>query len=136
MAVRSRMAVKVAGGIAACQRRLPMVSPIVSSKPESLTCGSLPPADAASHSRPAHGARVLREVMCPRNRGEGAGKAGWPLHPGLSRRKKLRKRETTGTGGDHTGLPCAMVYGLYVISSVNLADCHRRRRDAQASSAT
>jgi hypothetical protein len=43
---------------------------------------------------------------------EGAGKAGWPLHPGLSRRKNLRKRESTGTGGDHTGLPCAMVYGL------------------------
>jgi len=43
---------------------------------------------------------------------ERAGKTGWPLHPGLSRRKKLRKRESTGTGGDHTGLPCAMVLRL------------------------
>ena len=34
---------------------------------------------------------------------------------------------TTGTGGDHTGLPCAVVYGLYAISSVNHPVCHRRR---------
>jgi len=31
----------------------------------------------------------------------------------------LRERETTGTGGDHTGLPCAMGYGLYALSSAN-----------------
>jgi len=43
---------------------------------------------------------------------------------------------TTGTGGDHTGLPCAMVYGLYELSSVNHPVCHRRPRDAQASSRT
>jgi hypothetical protein len=87
------------------------------------------------HVLAAHFARALHHHR-PLEKAEGAGKAGWPLHPGPSRRKKLRKRESTGTGGDHTGLPCAMVYGLYVISSVNLADCHRRRRDAQASSAT
>jgi transposase, IS30 family len=27
--------------------------------------------------------------------------------------------KTTGTGGDHTGLPCAVGYGLYALSSVN-----------------
>jgi hypothetical protein len=43
---------------------------------------------------------------------EGAGKTGWPQHPGLSRRKKLRKRKNLGYGGDHTGLPCAMVLRL------------------------
>ena len=29
-----------------------------------------------------------------------------------------------------TGLPCAMVYDLYALSSVNHPVCHRRRRDA------
>jgi hypothetical protein len=37
---------------------------------------------------------------------------------------------TTGTGGDHTGLPCAVVYGLYALSPVNHPVCHRRPRDA------
>ncbi len=56
-------------------------------------------------------ARALRLTLSLSHE-EGAGKTGWPLHPGLSRRKKLRKRESTGTGGDHTGLPCAMVLRL------------------------
>ena len=30
-----------------------------------------------------------------------------------------------------TGLPCAMVHGLYALSSVNLVVCHRPRRDAK-----
>jgi len=66
---------------------------------------------------------------------EGAGKAGWPLHPGPCAKGICASARTTGTGGDHTGLPCAMVYGLYVISSVNLAVCHRPPRRACASSA-
>jgi hypothetical protein len=61
---------------------------------------------------------------------EGAGKAGWPLHPGPCAKGICASARTTGTGGDHTGLPCAVVYGLYVISSVNLAVCHRRLREA------
>jgi hypothetical protein len=46
------------------------------------------------------------------SKAEGAGKAGWPLHPGPSRRKKLRERENHRYGGDHTGLPRAVVLRL------------------------
>jgi hypothetical protein len=42
----------------------------------------------------------------------GAGKAGWPLHPGLSRRKKLRERENHRYRRRHSGLPCAAVLRL------------------------
>src|SRR5579862_9334450 len=52
-----------------------------------------------------------------------------------SREKTARKREDHRYRRNHTGLPCAVVYGLYVISSVNLADCHRPPRCACASSA-
>ncbi len=52
-----------------------------------------------------------------------------------SREKIARKREDHRYRRNHTGLPCAVVYGLYVISSVNLADCHRPPRCACASSA-
>jgi len=58
-------------------------------------------------------------VDCPPENTEGAGKAGWPLHPGPCAKEICASARTTGTGGDHTGLPCAMVYALYVISSVN-----------------
>ncbi len=90
--------------------------------------------DAAQHSR--DGIRPSFCIVVPSSRTEGAGKAGWPLHPGPSRRKDLRERENHRYGGDHTGLPCAVVYGLYALSSVNHPVCHRRRRDAQASSPT
>ena len=67
--------------------------------------------DATSHSRDAFASEACI-VRRPR-RDEGAGKAGWPLHPGPSRRKNCASARTTGTGGDHTGPPCAMVYGLW-----------------------
>jgi len=44
---------------------------------------------------------------------EGAGRAGWPLHPGPCAKGICASARTTGTGGDHTGPPCAMVYGLW-----------------------
>ena len=50
---------------------------------------------------------------------EGAGKAGWPLHPGRPRKRIARKRENHRYRRDQPGLPCAMVYGLYVCSQVN-----------------
>ena len=58
------------------------------------------------------GLRPSFALRAPSLRTEGAGKAGWPQHPGPSRRKKLRERKNHRYGGDHTGLPCAMVYGL------------------------
>jgi hypothetical protein len=63
-------------------------------------------------------ARALHDKS-PSKNAEGAGKAGWPLHPGPRAKEICASARTTGTGGDHTGLPCAMVYGLYVISPVN-----------------
>jgi len=75
-------------------------------------------------------ARALHHPS-PSYKSEGAGRAGWPLHPGPRAKQICASARTTGTGGDHTGAPCAMVYGLYVISSVNLADCHRPGRDAK-----
>jgi hypothetical protein len=50
---------------------------------------------------------------------EGARKAGWPLHPGAPRKKLREERENHRYRRKHSGLPCAMVYGLYVISSVS-----------------
>jgi hypothetical protein len=47
-----------------------------------------------------------------------------------SREKIARKREDHRYRRNHTGLPCAVVYGLYVLSSVNHPVCHRRRREA------
>ena len=61
-------------------------------------------------------------------RTEGAGKAGWPLHPGPPRKRICASALTTGTGGDHTGLPCAVVYGLLRTLPGEPACCHRHRR--------
>ncbi len=69
-------------------------------------------------------------VVVPPWKSEGAGRAGWPLHPGAPREKVAREREDHRYRRDHTGPPCAVVYGLYVLSSVNLADCHRRPSEA------
>ena len=48
----------------------------------------------------------------PLEKSEGAGKAGWPLHPGPPRKRKLRERVNHRYRRRHSGLPCAMVYGL------------------------
>jgi hypothetical protein len=58
---------------------------------------------------------------------EGAGKTGCPHAPVGLRAKSCAKARSHRYRRKHSGLPCAVVYGLYVISSVNLADCHRRR---------
>ena len=68
--------------------------------------------------------------LVPSSSWEGAGKAGWPLHPGPSRRKNLRERENHRYRRIHSGLPCAVVYGLYALSPVNHPVCHRRPCDA------
>jgi hypothetical protein len=57
-------------------------------------------------------------VRYPR-RNEGAGKTGWPLHPGPPRKENLRERDDHRYRRRHSGLPCAVVYGLYALSSVN-----------------
>jgi hypothetical protein len=70
-------------------------------------------------------------VPSPSLETEGAGKAGRPLHPGPRAEKICASAKTTGTGGDHTGPPRAMVYGLYALSPVNHPVCHRRPCDAE-----
>ena len=46
-------------------------------------------------------ARALH-LASPSKKTEGAGKAGWPLHPGPPRKRNLRERAlTTGTGGNN-----------------------------------
>ncbi len=47
--------------------------------------------------------------------------------PGAPAQKKFARARKPQVQAVTTGLPCAVGYGLYVISSVNLADCHRRR---------
>ena len=50
---------------------------------------------------------------------------------GPSRKKVAQRREDHRYRRNHTGLPCAMVYGLYVLSPVTGLFCHRHRRDAE-----
>ena len=62
---------------------------------------------------------------------EGAGKAGWPHAPGAPAQKKFARAREPQVQAVTTGLPCAVGYGLYELSSVNHPVCHRRPRDAQ-----
>ena len=55
---------------------------------------------------------------------------------GPSRRKLRERREDHRYRRNHTGLPCAVVYGLYALSPVNHPVCHRRRPRCAASSPT
>src|SRR5262249_15910080 len=51
-----------------------------------------------------------------------------PAPPRGPSRRKLRERpENHRDRRNHTGLPCAVVYGLYALSPVNHPVCHRRR---------
>src|ERR1700740_1833946 len=70
-------------------------------------------ADAHLHSRGAFRPSLAHATPFRKQRAKG--RPGGRMHPGLAHRRIARARKTTGTGGDHTGLPCAMVYGLYVL---------------------
>jgi hypothetical protein len=48
-------------------------------------------------------------------RGEGAGKAGWPLHPGPRAEKICASAKTTGTDGDTPAFPARWFYDLYAL---------------------
>jgi len=50
---------------------------------------------------------------------EGAGKAGWPLHPGPPRKGICASARRPQVQAGSAGLPCAVVYGLYALSPVN-----------------
>ncbi len=67
---------------------------------------------------------------------EGAGKTGWPLHPGPPRKKLRKERENLRVQAVITPAFPAQWFTAYgALSPVNLADCHRRRRNARALSA-
>ena len=56
-------------------------------------------------------ARVLHHIMTLESRGRREDRVA--AAPGALAQKICASAKTTGTGGDHTGLPCAMVYGLF-----------------------
>jgi hypothetical protein len=62
---------------------------------------------------------------------EGTGKAGWPLHPGPPRKRIARKRVDHRYRRRHSGLPCAVVYGLFrALLGEPMLVCHRRLASA------
>ncbi len=74
-------------------------------------------------------ARVMHQAL-PSSIIEGAGKTGWPLHPGPPRKKNLRERAlTTGTGGISPAFPAQWFTAYSVLSSVNQLVCHRHLRE-------
>ena len=56
--------------------------------------------------------------------------------PGAPAQKEFARAREPQVQTVATGLPCAVVYGLYALSSVNHPVCHRHQRDAPASSRT
>jgi hypothetical protein len=70
-------------------------------------------------------ARALLSIALPRNR-RAHGRPVAACTRALAQRKIARAREPQ-VQAVTTGLPCAVVYGLYVLSSVNHPVCHRRR---------
>ena len=62
----------------------------------------------------------------PSTNAEGAGKAGWPHAPGAPAQKIFARAREPQVQAVTTGLPCAVVYGLYALSPVNHPVCHRR----------
>jgi hypothetical protein len=58
------------------------------------------------------------------------GRPGDRCTRGPRARKIARRARDHRCGRHHSGLPCAMGYGLYALSSVNHPVCHRRPRDA------
>src|SRR5207253_700208 len=57
---------------------------------------------------------------------EGAGKAGCPMHPQPRTQTKKRASVVATGSPKHSGLPCAMVYGLFRLSPVTGLFCHCR----------
>ena len=111
-----------------------MMFPLASGS--SPRCGQTTGHDAAliPHERvlAAHFARALPVILPSTDRGRREGRVaaapGAPAQKGFARARKPRVQAVT------TGPPCAVVYGLYALSPVNPSVCHRRPRDAQASS--
>jgi hypothetical protein len=87
------------------------------------------PRGARPHCRDADCARALRDVRPPvRKRAQG--RPGARCTRGLVRRRVKRKAHTSiQVQRKHSGLPCAVVYGLLRALPGDRLSCHRRRRD-------
>jgi hypothetical protein len=86
--------------------------------------------DMDSHSRDANCVRVVHRAS-PSNRKRAQGMPGEGLTHG-PRAVKKHGEGTTGSAGS-SGIPCAMVYGLYVISLGTGLSCSHHPRDHLAS---
>src|SRR6516164_10637332 len=78
------------------------------------------------HEKTVDAASCSRGSFCPSSVSslslsirEGAGKAGWPHAPGAPAQKKFARAREPQVQAVTTGPPCAVVYGLYALSSVN-----------------
>jgi hypothetical protein len=80
-------------------------------------------------------ARALH-LTSPSRKTEGTGKAGWPHAPGAPAQRKFARARKPQVQAVTTGLPCAVVYGLYALSPVNHPVCHRRPRACRSSIGT
>ena len=86
--------------------------------------------DTPSHSRGESRARGLQTTSL--EKGEGAGKAGRSIAPAASRAMKKAHEQVTTGPPKQSGLPCAMVYGLFRdLPGETGLFCHRHRRDAK-----
>ena len=86
-------------------------------------------------SREAWILRGLR--LDPLRKTEGAGKAGWPPHPGLSRKKWIaRARKPQVQAVINRPSPRDGLRLIRARLSEPMLDCHCRRRDASASRPT
>jgi hypothetical protein len=66
-------------------------------------------------------------LVSPSSKRRAQGRPGARMHPWAFARKDCAKARSHRYRRSHTGLPCAVVYGLYALSRVNLADCHPRQ---------
>jgi hypothetical protein len=86
------------------------------------------PESAVSRSRRVFRARFAGSVHLLKS--EGAGKTGCALHPRSRVQNAQTKTHTSiQVQRRQSGLPCAMVYGLYALSPVTGLSCHRHPRN-------
>ncbi len=76
---------------------------------------------------PAAGFARGLHLVSPSRKRRAQGRPGARMHPWAFARKDCAKARSHRYRRSHTGLPCAVVYGLYALSRVNLADCHPRQ---------
>src|SRR5581483_4592469 len=84
-----------------------------------------PRGDTRSYPRGAFRPSFASFVTLPKDRGCREGRVA--AAPGALRKKNCASARTTGTGGDHTGPPCAVVFRLIrdLVSAKSARMCER-----------